>query len=212
MGILTDDDSLIDAALSELKSLPLDLRHRRDPRRDYSYILKQHHLGQVSKRPATIPPFRPSHRPAPAGKTHSRAERSAEGRTRRARARRRQANAGYVVAPVWRARGGGRRPHLLPTGGGRHWRVARVDWAARRGQGAFAGRGKSERGMEHGAERCHVSALGPSELGSLGVLEEPPLVGVFGLAYVLVSRGPRRMRVVGFQLERFARCSECKNR
>jgi len=51
MGILTDDDGLIDAALSELKSLPLDLRHRRDPRRDFSYILKQHHLGQVSKRP-----------------------------------------------------------------------------------------------------------------------------------------------------------------
>ena len=50
MGILTDDDGLIDAALSELKSLPLDLRHRRDPRRDFSYILKQHHLGQVSKR------------------------------------------------------------------------------------------------------------------------------------------------------------------
>jgi len=46
MGILTDDDGLIDAALSELKSLPLDLRHRRDPRRDFSYILKQHHLGQ----------------------------------------------------------------------------------------------------------------------------------------------------------------------
>ena len=29
MGILTDDDSLIDAALSELISLPLDLHHRR---------------------------------------------------------------------------------------------------------------------------------------------------------------------------------------
>ena len=47
MGILTDDDSLIDAALSELISLPLDLRHRRDPQRDFSYILMQHHLGQV---------------------------------------------------------------------------------------------------------------------------------------------------------------------
>ncbi|KAH9978973.1 TPR-like protein [Lactifluus volemus] len=46
MGILTDDDSLIDAALSELISLPLDLRHRRDPQRDFSYILMQHHLGQ----------------------------------------------------------------------------------------------------------------------------------------------------------------------
>ena len=56
MGILTDDDGLIDAALSELKSLPLDLRHRRDPQRNYSYILKQHHLGQVSDRPSPIVP------------------------------------------------------------------------------------------------------------------------------------------------------------
>ncbi|KAI0268796.1 TPR-like protein [Gloeopeniophorella convolvens] len=46
MGILTGDDSLIDAALSELISLPLDLRHRRDPKRDSSYLLEQHHLGQ----------------------------------------------------------------------------------------------------------------------------------------------------------------------
>ncbi|KAI0305418.1 TPR-like protein [Multifurca ochricompacta] len=46
MGILTGDDSLIDAALSELISLPIDLRHKRDPRRDSSYILKQHYLGQ----------------------------------------------------------------------------------------------------------------------------------------------------------------------
>ena len=66
MGILTDDDSLIDAALSELKSLPLDLRHRRDPRRDYSYILKQHHLGQVShhpSRPAPAPSYSPQPQP-----------------------------------------------------------------------------------------------------------------------------------------------------
>ena len=62
MGILTDDDGLIDAALSELKSLPLDLRHRRDPQRDYSYILKQHHLGQVSDRFNTIPCHTISHR------------------------------------------------------------------------------------------------------------------------------------------------------
>ena len=58
MGILTDDDGLIDAALSELKSLPLDLRHRRDPQRDYSYILKQHHLGQVSDRFSSFIPSR----------------------------------------------------------------------------------------------------------------------------------------------------------
>jgi superkiller protein 3 len=67
MGILTDDDGLIDAALSELKSLPLDLRHRRDPRRDFSYILKQHHLGQVSKRPPShiVAPSHPFSPPRP---------------------------------------------------------------------------------------------------------------------------------------------------
>lgn len=47
MGILTDDDSLVDAALSEIVSLPLDLRLGRDPGRDATYLLIQHHLGQV---------------------------------------------------------------------------------------------------------------------------------------------------------------------
>ncbi|OBZ66566.1 Superkiller protein 3 [Grifola frondosa] len=46
MGILTDDDSLVDAALSELLALPLDQRHERDPERDVTYLLVQHHLGQ----------------------------------------------------------------------------------------------------------------------------------------------------------------------
>ncbi|KAI0633616.1 TPR-like protein [Trametes polyzona] len=46
MGILTDDDGLVDAALSELLSLPLDQRHERDPERDVTYLLVQHHLGQ----------------------------------------------------------------------------------------------------------------------------------------------------------------------
>ncbi len=46
MGILTDDDGLVDAALSELLSLPLDQRHERDPERDVAYLLVQHHLGQ----------------------------------------------------------------------------------------------------------------------------------------------------------------------
>jgi len=66
MGILTDDDGLIDAALSELKSLPLDLRHRRDPRRDFSYILKQHHLGQVRDlaSPSAQPLSRSNHAPS----------------------------------------------------------------------------------------------------------------------------------------------------
>lgn len=47
MGILTEDDSLVDAALSEILSLPLDRRHILDPRRDVTYLLIQHHLGQV---------------------------------------------------------------------------------------------------------------------------------------------------------------------
>jgi hypothetical protein len=47
MGILTDDDSLVDAALSELLALPLERRHELDPRRDVNYLLIQHHLGQV---------------------------------------------------------------------------------------------------------------------------------------------------------------------
>ncbi|CCM00695.1 uncharacterized protein FIBRA_02734 [Fibroporia radiculosa] len=46
MGILTDDDSLVDAALSEIVSLPLDQRLSRDPDREVPYLLVQHHLGQ----------------------------------------------------------------------------------------------------------------------------------------------------------------------
>ena len=49
MGILTDDDSLVDAALSEILSLPLERRHALDPCRDVDYLLIQHHLGQVRK-------------------------------------------------------------------------------------------------------------------------------------------------------------------
>lgn len=48
MGILTNDDSLVDAALSELLALPLERRYNLDPRRDADYLLIQHHLGQVS--------------------------------------------------------------------------------------------------------------------------------------------------------------------
>ena len=47
MGILTDDDNLVDAALSEILSLPLERRREFDPRRDVDYLLIQHHLGQV---------------------------------------------------------------------------------------------------------------------------------------------------------------------
>ncbi|KAI0356305.1 TPR-like protein [Trametes cingulata] len=52
MGILTDDDGLVDAALSEVLSLPLDQRHERDPERDVTYLLVQHHLGQGDARQA----------------------------------------------------------------------------------------------------------------------------------------------------------------
>ena len=49
MGIVTDDDTLIDAALSEILSLPLDQRHELDPSRDVGYLLMQHPLSMVGK-------------------------------------------------------------------------------------------------------------------------------------------------------------------
>lgn len=48
MGILTEDESLIDAAISEIINLPLDKRQRLDPRGDINYLLIQNQLGQVS--------------------------------------------------------------------------------------------------------------------------------------------------------------------
>ena len=47
MGILTEDESLVDAALSEIQSLSIERRQELDPRRDVTYLLVQHHLGQV---------------------------------------------------------------------------------------------------------------------------------------------------------------------
>jgi hypothetical protein len=47
MGIVSEDDGLVDAALSEILALPLDLRRTRDLRRDVSYLLTQQHLEQV---------------------------------------------------------------------------------------------------------------------------------------------------------------------
>jgi superkiller protein 3 len=47
MGILTEDDNLVDAALSEIQSLPIERRQELDPRRDVTYLLVQHHLSQV---------------------------------------------------------------------------------------------------------------------------------------------------------------------
>lgn len=48
MGILTEDDSLLDAALSEILALPVEDRQERDPERDVTYLLTKHHLAQVS--------------------------------------------------------------------------------------------------------------------------------------------------------------------
>jgi superkiller protein 3 len=48
MGILTDDDGLVDAALSEMLSLPLDQRIAMDPHHDVDNLLVKHHLGRVS--------------------------------------------------------------------------------------------------------------------------------------------------------------------
>lgn len=49
MGILTDDAGLIDAAVSEVISLPIDGRHQRDPSRDVEKLLVNHYLAEVSK-------------------------------------------------------------------------------------------------------------------------------------------------------------------
>lgn len=48
MGILTADDGLVDAALSEILALPIEQKHRLDPERHVDYLLIQHHLAQVS--------------------------------------------------------------------------------------------------------------------------------------------------------------------
>jgi hypothetical protein len=48
MGILTNDDGLVDAALAEMLSLPLDQRVAMDPHHDVDGLLVKHYLGQVS--------------------------------------------------------------------------------------------------------------------------------------------------------------------
>jgi len=73
----------------------------------------------------------------------------------------------------------------------------------RGGQSAFRGRGKSERGAEHGAERRYAGTLGSSELGSLGILEEPPLVDIWARVRfrVLLDLIGHQCRTVGSQFE-----------
>ncbi|KAJ7251764.1 TPR-like protein [Mycena haematopus] len=46
MGILTDDESLVDAALADLLALPLDRRFELDPQRDVNYLLTSTTLGR----------------------------------------------------------------------------------------------------------------------------------------------------------------------
>lgn len=47
MGILTEDENLIDAALSEVLSLSVDQRQELDIHRDVDYLVVQHHLSKV---------------------------------------------------------------------------------------------------------------------------------------------------------------------
>jgi hypothetical protein len=47
MGILTEDDNLVDAAISEILGLSLEQRYRLDPQGNITYLLIQHHLGQA---------------------------------------------------------------------------------------------------------------------------------------------------------------------
>ena len=48
MGILTEDESLVDAALSEILALPREQRVRTDPHKEVDYLLLKHHQGLVS--------------------------------------------------------------------------------------------------------------------------------------------------------------------
>ena len=47
MGLLTGDDDLIDAALSEIIGLPMEEQLRRDPGRDVESLLVNHYLAEV---------------------------------------------------------------------------------------------------------------------------------------------------------------------
>jgi superkiller protein 3 len=55
MGILTNDDGLIDAALSEILALPIEQKDKLDPQRHVDYLLIQHHLAQVCNAPWSLP-------------------------------------------------------------------------------------------------------------------------------------------------------------
>lgn len=55
MGILTEDENLVDAALSEVLGLPVDQRQELDDHREVDYLVVQHRLSQVR-----CLPFRPN--------------------------------------------------------------------------------------------------------------------------------------------------------
>jgi hypothetical protein len=122
MGSLTDYNGLIDAALSEFKSLLLDLHHRSTTR---LFVHPETAPSGPGKQTSTVPhrrtlpsllPASPNHKANHANleiemmvillhrKTHSGAERGAKGRTRRACPRRRPAYVGHLAATVRRAR------------------------------------------------------------------------------------------------------------
>lgn len=46
MGILTEDESLVDATLTEILALPVDRRLQLDPQHDVQHLLVNHYLGQ----------------------------------------------------------------------------------------------------------------------------------------------------------------------
>ncbi|KZV61771.1 TPR-like protein [Peniophora sp. CONT] len=72
MGILTEDEGLVDAALSEILALPLDQRRARDPRRDVTYLLTQQQLEQNNVAGARAEAQRAVHsEPANAAVRHS---------------------------------------------------------------------------------------------------------------------------------------------
>lgn len=48
MGILSDDENLIDAALSELLDMPAEQRQALDPSDDVNCLLIHYSLGKVS--------------------------------------------------------------------------------------------------------------------------------------------------------------------
>lgn len=47
MGLLSEDEGLIDAAVSEIVTLSIDDRHERDPNREVENLLVNHYLAEV---------------------------------------------------------------------------------------------------------------------------------------------------------------------